>query len=100
LISGDSLPKFLADPGLVIRHWPGEDSAMVFDPRSSSTHLVDSLAGELLAATSGQAHTVATLLQALGVAEDAGMPMLPSELHTLDVSLQGLLDVGLLRTVP
>lgn len=74
---------------MLIRYWAGEDVAVVFSPRSTNTHLVSALAGELLRLASGQPLTPTQLVDALDAEAD-------TQAAVAGV-LDGLLAAGLLR---
>jgi len=56
-----------ADPGLVSRHWPGEDEWVVYSPQSTDVHLLNAPAYDLIDALSAQSLTESDLVAALAL---------------------------------
>jgi hypothetical protein len=54
--------------GLRLRHWPGEEAAVVYVPRTTSTHLVSDVAHAILALGAAQSITLADICAGLAPA--------------------------------
>ncbi|MCH7342517.1 HPr-rel-A system PqqD family peptide chaperone [Pelomonas sp. CA6] len=98
--------RWAADPGrFVARSWPDEDSALVFDRASGDTHLVSSLALDLMERlrTHGQPRTPEALLAELQdeLQDDPpGEPLDDQALAVLLQQLRRLERLGVLASIP
>jgi hypothetical protein len=79
----DSRPLYEPAPGLLLRRW-GESADIVFVPGLNSTHLVDAVAGEVIARLQTRPHSSAALAES-------------SAADNLDDLLSHLLNSGLVR---
>lgn len=77
---------------MLIKHWAGEEAAVVFSPRSTQTHLVSAAAGELLTLALAAPVTEVQLVDAFGASPDTE--------GQLTALLDGLVAAGLLRRSP
>lgn len=91
------MSRFKAAPGLVLRHWPGEQTAVVLVQPAGVTHLVEVHALEIVLAVADRAAgmNLREIAHALGF-ELAADPSLGEGLQRI---IEGLIQSGLLQRV-
>lgn len=85
--------------GLLLRHWPGEEAAVVYVPRTTSTHLVSDVAHAILALSAVQTLTLEDLCALLApeVEEQRGATAQNDDIAQQLLSVaEGLVQAGLL----
>jgi len=89
--------------GLLLRHWPGEEAAVVYVPQSTSTHLVSELASMILQAAARRAMTEEELHLAAAVALSCAADEACNDTELADQvagALAGLVQAGLMLCTP
>ncbi|MCW5632308.1 MAG: hypothetical protein KIT17_03150 [Rubrivivax sp.] len=89
--------RFKSAPGLVVRHWPGEPTAVVLVQPAGVTHLVEVEALEIVHAAAVQpaGMSLREIAHALGL-ELAADPAIGEDLQRI---IEGLIQSGLLQRV-